>query len=212
MSYSIRAMAVAAALALGLSAPSAVAATLTNGDFENGLTGWTVENTQGGRTVVERTSLFDVDGDNDATQAAEFNVGRTTARRGGATISQDFTVGVAGMFEFAVDVAAIDINGNADGGTFRLIVDGQVLDTFATGRVGSNVVEADTLFGTLDLGPGTYTFTVEITRRYTTVDNPVLPRQYVDSASITAVPLPASAALLLAALGGLGVMRRRANA
>lgn len=192
-------------------ASSASAATLNNGDFETGnLSGWTVTPVDG-LTVVQDVVAFDTSGDGNASNAAHLNVGLVQpASSGGVSLSQAFTVVTAGNFGFSVDVAASDINGNASGGLFRLLIAGTEIDMFDASPIRAETLRSS-LTGSLALLPGVYDFSIEVTRPFTTGNSPLLPMQYVDNASISvaAVPLPAGLPLMLAGLGAFAWTRRR---
>lgn len=199
-----------AALVLSLALPAS-AATLNNGDFDSGtLDGWTVGSVNGG-SEFSVVSGFDTTGAG-ASDAAHFNVGRSGSGSGGIALSQSVTISTAGTHTVSVDVAALGGSqyNNLSGGIFRLIVGGTLVDSIDFGFITANDVERATLGGEVDLAVGLADFTIEVLRPYIFSEN--TPNQYVDNAMITGpapVPLPASMPLLLAAIGGIAVMRRK---
>lgn len=210
------------AAALLLLASPAFAAGLTNGDFEDGLTGWTVTPSANGLTEIADTELFEtVFGVPSAAavfQVGEIvNVGDTVFE--GITLSQTLTAGSSGVFGFSVDVAAFDntSTGNNGGGLFSLLVDGVELDSVDFGVIGAFDTERATLSGTAGVSAGASVVIELFIGRFFTTGSGLgnTPLQYVDNFSTTLdalaaeVPVPAAAPLLAGALAAFGLIRRR---
>jgi hypothetical protein len=177
---------------------AAASAQLTNGNFETGdFTGWTVFNTAlGTSAITPRITLFG------SSQAAEFQVG-TTGDVGDGRDDQGF-----GMSQFvtlseeeiniSVNIAAEVCSANADAGTFDLILDGRLVDTYSFGQVYGGTVSS-TLDYSGSVSAGTHEIEIEALRSYAADD--CTPLQYISSVSLSQVPEPS--ALAFAGLAGL---------
>lgn len=109
-------------------------AQFTNPDFETGtLAGWTPFVRPNGTNGTDLPDVFsfDVNGDGALSNAARFNVGKTTGSvASGGGMSQVISL-TPGAYTLAVDVAVFDEVGfNVDGGTLRLYVNGTEVDAF----------------------------------------------------------------------------------
>ena len=75
------------------------------------------------------------------------------------------------------------IHTNADGGDFRLILDGSVLADHDVGSIGPNDLFNGTLSANVNLSAGTHTFEIDVLRPY--ISNPGnTPYQFVTSADV----------------------------
>jgi hypothetical protein len=191
----------------------AQAQSLVNGSFASGnLAGWTVFTTSGGTNGIyggyPQVASFNVTGGG-AQNAALFNVGS-----GGGGITQDITFAKSETFSFSADFASTSVSNNADGGTFDLLVDNNIVASDAVGFIGVG----DTVRGSLStsggLSAGQHVFGMEITRAYGSGGVDSTPSQYVTNFTLTPAAAPEASTLVGFATGitFLGVMmawRRR---
>ena len=213
-----------AVLAVLLLVPAAAEADLlTNGDFAAGdLTGWTVFTTANGTNgqaangdPLPRVSGFETVA-GVPSDAAEFRVGQATGGGGGPAagggLLQIFSSG-AGTLSFSGDVAAFSPAPNAAGGTFEVLLDGQVLDAATFGFLNTNETGRAALAFTAPTAGGQRELRLRLTRPFG-VGNASTPTQYLDNLTLTltpaAVPEPSALALLL--LAGLVPAARRLRA
>ena len=200
---------ISAAACLLLIAGGARADLLVNGDFEAGLSGWTVFTTANGTLgdgmpVVE---LFDTNNDGTATNSAKFRVAKVAdlVGRAGGGIYQDVYVPALGTYQLRAYTAMLDdvVPSNADGGLFELLFDGVVVDSHDYGAAITNVPEYELLAADLmDVSPGTHEIRVKMSRRYLSGDSD--PWQYIDDVSF--VPVPGALLLGLAGFGTVGLV------
>jgi hypothetical protein len=168
----------------GLASTSlAATSALTNGDFEAGsLTGWTSFVTQNGGIDPSGVEPFNTTG-TDLSSAAYFMVGEIAGQVGGGPeegggIYQSVTLS-GGTYVVSADVA-VPGGGNADCGTFSVLIDGTVVDTYEFGQCLAVQTYRATLSATVPLDAGTHEVRILITRNY----GPSM-RQYVDNVSLT---------------------------
>lgn len=184
---------------------SAANADFINGDFENGLTGWTITPTGNGTTTTQDTFLFDIDGGGPLgdSMAGRFGVGQVIFDFGvfeGIELTQSTSLSTGSLI--SVDVAAWNTGGdNADGGMFELIVNGTVLTSFNVGAIDAGEQISASLSVVYGGPSGTFAVGLRITRPWQV---PIGLFQLVDN---FVVPTPGVFALL--GLGGMFSTRRR---
>lgn len=185
---------------------------IQNGSFQtNDFTDWTIGTTSNGTwgsgyPVVTGWPL----GGMNAAQGEVGEVNFDGTFQGG-TLSQTFTSG-AGAATLSFDWAAMGdgTHTNADGGDFRLLLDGTILADHDVGSIGPNDIFNGTLTANATLSAGTHTFEMEILRPFVALTGNT-PYQYVTNADVEGtVPEPSSILLLgIGALGLAGVLRRK---
>ncbi len=185
---------------------------LVNGSFQdNNFTGWTIGTTSNGSwgpgfPIVTGWPL------GGGLNAAEGEVGEVNfdGTFQGGTLSQTFTSG-AGAATLSFDWAAMGgpNNNNADGGDFRIVLDGTTLADFDVGAINANQLLNGTLTANANLSAGTHTFEIDVLRHF--VGNSSTPFQYVTNADVEGtVPEPGSLILMGSGVLGLaGVLRRK---
>jgi hypothetical protein len=203
------------ALWLGVSAQGATL--IQNGDFETGLFGpWTLFTTPGGDisdtfNTVPAVRQFDVTGLGSNTFAVVLSVGRDrfnglSGPQGGG-LFQSFLLAAATTIELSADVAAqydFPVGGNNDGGTFELVLDGVVLNTWTSGVVLAHQLLRNTLAGTItNLPAGNHEVRITILRDFDQADDLY---QYIDDVMVVAVPEPTPCQLLISGFSVLGAV------
>lgn len=176
-----------------------------NGEFENGLTGWSIANTANGTTGVKTTVKYDIDGPgpHPTNMAAQFSVGQVSfagpSRPAGIEIWQMANV-VKGD-KFSVPCSSWNTGGptNVDGGQYTLFVGITNLDTWKSGSISGGQKLYGWVVGTYYGTPGKFRVGMRITRGYT---RPGHLRQHIDMFH------PEPATLLLTVLGVLALRRR----
>jgi hypothetical protein len=201
MKLKVLALAFAAA---AFTAPAALAAVVSNGDFvTSDLTGWTTFTTANGALGdgLPLVTPFDTTGAG-ASNAAEFNVGQAVFEGSGNTdpqgggISQSVTTG-AGLFRISADTAAVNQNALSDNsscGLFELMLDGSVVASHDYGVCAPSATLRFTLAATgLALAAGSHEVRVRITRPFTSFAGspfrPGSPLEYVDNVTLSPVSL-----------------------
>ena len=132
-------------LAGGVAAISshAAAQSFTNGNFETGdLSGWTVANTANGAGAPGSVTQYDIDagGPLPTTFAAGFMVGNVVSMPGnqaGVELTQSLTLSAGVQYTFNFDWAAQRVStvGNAEGGVFSIIVNGNIVNGVDCGSI-----------------------------------------------------------------------------
>jgi len=207
------------ALATLATLPILASPVLVNGDFQTGdLSGWTTFVTAGGNTYPDpAVSMFDTANDGSPSFAAKFSVGRAGPPTGmdegqeGGGIYQNVFFDFAGNYTFTANIASLNPHpdfGNAQGGLFKMLLDGNPVATWDFGSLAANATEYYTLSGDADLTAGVHELRFEMTRSFF-----AYPIQYIDNVSIaggTAVPESSPMLLLcLFSMVGLVFTRRR---
>jgi hypothetical protein len=145
---------------------------LTNGDFETGdLSGWTSFTTPYGTlgSGFPKVAPFDTNGDGTATYSAQFSVGQLSGNTGyqGGGISQNVYLSKGGN-RITVDMIATSndsVLGNGEGGSFEVLVDGVVVDSYDFGFVAGNTTKRHKLATTVGIDTdGNHEFSIRITR------------------------------------------------
>jgi hypothetical protein len=210
-----------------LSAPSSQAQ-LINGNFETGdLSGWTLYNTSGpgspfgdgqGGTAVAQAVLFDTAGPGIFSLSAQFEVGETAGPIGGGGLGQGAGIYQnvllnAGQLNIALNIAASSSGNNGDAGTFRLLLDGNVVSSNAFGGINFGQTLRSTLSYAGAVAAGTHAIAVEM-RRGGEIGTGNTPYQYLDDITIagTAVPEPTTVILTFLGLGIFALADRRKRA
>ena len=177
---------------------------LINGDFETGdLTGWTTFNTPNGGTALSDVVLFDTAGTGTPSYSYQMRVGEVSGTIGtggvgeGAGIEQSVFLN-AGTLNISVDIATTTTSLNADGGTFELLLNGTVVDSYSFGAI-DVPVERSTLNFSGIVPSGMFVIGAVDARRGFGIGSPDTPIQYIDNVDLTgtSVPEPSTVALAL---------------
>jgi hypothetical protein len=189
-------------------------AALVNGDFEaGGLSGWTLYTTGNGTlgTGGATVSTFDVAGKGTASATVGLSVGYSNppcsfpgiycpypTEGGGVRQTSIFSGGLTWL---QADVAVTNsslFGFNLDGGTFSLILDGLLLDSFSVTNIAAGSSQRGHLDATTLVTAGSHTLEILVTRQSAEALSLV---QYIDNVSASAVPEPTSTSLV-----GLGLL------
>jgi hypothetical protein len=102
----------------------------------------------------------------------------------------------AGQINLHADIAATSSGNNADGGTFRLLLDGSAVASHAFGGINVSQTLRSQLNYSSAVTPGTHQIAIEMRRGYGIGINDT-PYQFVDNVTLTgsAVPEPSTIAL-----------------
>ena len=185
---------------------------IQNGSFQtNDFTDWTIGTTSNGTwgsgyPVVTGWPLGGMN-------AAQGEVGELTldGTYQGGTLMQSFVSG-AGVAAFSLMYAAMGdgTHNNADGGDFRLILDGITLADFDVGAINATQIISGTLTANTVLTAGTHTLEIDVLRHFVS-SQANTPYQYVTGVDVEGtVPEPSTLALI--GTGGLSllcVLRRK---
>ena len=229
MSKSLLAKLSAAVLFSAIIVPAHAVEVLTNGNFENGITGWTsfVTSANGNITdppsqatgpavpQIATTRSFNVTGGG-ASNALFLNAGNVTPGGGqqGGGVSQTFTTVADGIATFSANIAAWTRSNSSSIGLLSVLLDGVVLDSHDFGNLNGSPSGAtlSSLLGfTTNLLAGTHTLSLQATRPFSPASG--VTAQYFDNASldvsVAATPLPAALPMFISGLGVVGVVLRR---
>lgn len=188
---------------------------LTNGSFENGLTGWTVTSTPGTVYPVEAVAYgalpgafgevvpaddfpFSLSPDSTGSFGAYFVDDMTTQ-----VMSQSFTIPSEGAYNIGFSIY-VPTNGAANPGPALFSADFTIINTGTVSVQDLPVAVWNGAVGTFDFAPGTYTASFTFNTLGGMSADALIDRVYV-----TAVPEPGTYALFLAGLGFMGLVAAR---
>ena len=140
---------------------------LTNGDFQTGLTGWTIALTSNGATLVQGTTAYDIDGPGPlgTSLVGRFAVGRAgVGDPGGIELTQNIQLNTGTPISFDLSIDNSTGFNNASGGVFDLIVDGASLANHTTGDILQGEVAFDSLAAVYNGPSGLHDVGVRIVR------------------------------------------------
>jgi len=204
---------------IALLSPITASAQLHNGDFSTGdFTGWTLFDTANGGIGNPAVVPFDTAGTGTLSNSAQFEVGQISGQIGGGTnpggggIFQNVTLG-SGILNISLNAATQAGGGiNADDGTFELILDGDVVDTWASGPNPGNVnqIFRSTLSYSGEINAGVHEVEIEMVRGYGTESGDT-PYQYIDNVALEVIPEPSAyaAGIGVIVLVGTALARRK---
>jgi hypothetical protein len=185
---------------------------IQNGSFQtNDFTDWTIGTTSNGTwgSGFPVVTGWPLGGMNAAKgEVGEVNFDQTFQ---GGTLTQSFVSG-AGAATLSLMYAAMGdgTHNNADGGDFRLILDGVTLADFDVGSINATQTITGTLTANTVLTGGTHTLQIDVLRQFISAPGNT-PYQYVTGVDVEGtVPEPSS--ILLLGTGALllaGVLRRK---
>jgi hypothetical protein len=183
---------------------------LVNGNFETGdFTGWVLFNTPNGSLGDAQVVQFDTAGTGTPSFSAQFEVGLTGgyAPQQGGGILQYVTLG-SGQLTINLGIAALNVGVvNADGGTFELLLDGTVVDSYAFGEIGiagpfGSLPQTNysTLSYSGTVEAGTHEIAIEMDRDWLNRAGDT-PYQYLDNVVLEGSAIPEPSAIVLATIG-----------
>ncbi|MGA3007565.1 MAG: hypothetical protein ABSE59_06705 [Opitutaceae bacterium] len=184
---------------IALLSPITVSAQLLNGDFSTGdFTGWTLFDTANGGIGNPAVVPFDTAGTGTLSNSAMFEVGQINGQIGGGIaqgggIFQNVTLG-SGILNISLNAATQAVSDiNADDGTFELILDGNVVDTWASGPNldNANQIFRSTLSYSGEINAGVHEVEIEMVRGYGTESGDT-PYQYIDNVTLEVIPEPSA--------------------
>lgn len=213
--------------------PAQAVEVISNGNFNNGLTGWTSYTTANG-TIAETPSQpgipapqsasvvsFNTKGTGDSNalflNAGKINGPYNSAPGEGGGVTQTFTT-TGGIATFSADIAALytRTSGYLGLGVMSVLIDGVSVASYDFGDGASGPV---TLRSTLNfvttLAAGSHTLSLQATRNF--APGRGVTSQYFDNVSldvVAAVPEPSTWAMMILGFFGLGFMihRRKSKA
>jgi hypothetical protein len=165
-----------AVLAFTAIAGSAHGQVFVNGGFETGtLSGWSIQPTANGQTLVSAVEMVDIDGAGPlpASPAGKFAVGNITSQvnhQAGIELFQDMNLVAGTEYAITYDWAALRISGavNDEGGVFSVIVGANVLAMQAAGPTGPAQPNYGRIQGNfIPEASGSYRVGARITRPFT---------------------------------------------
>ena len=211
-----------------IAVPAHAASVLVNGNFENGVTGWTSFVTANG-TITDppsppvglptneqaTTRSFDVTGTG-ASNALFLNVGSKSfvpnGPQEGGGVTQTFTLAADGIATFSANIAGWTRSTVSNLGLLSVLIDGVLLDSHDfVNAAGTPTTLRSTLGFTTSLSAGSHTITLLATRAFAPASG--VTNQYFDNVSldVAQTPLPAALPMFLSGLGVVAALRRRAK-
>jgi PEP-CTERM motif-containing protein len=206
-----------------IAVPAHAVQVLTNGNFENGVTGWTSFVTANG-TITDppsppvgtptneqaTTQLFNTTGSG-ASNALMLNAGGKsfTGIQEGGGVTQTFTT-AGGVATFFANIAGWTSNTVSNLGLLSVLLDGVLMDSHQFDNVsGLPTTMLSTLGFTTELTAGTHTITLMATRPFAPASG--VTHEYFDNVSldVAQTPLPAALPMFLSGLGVVGALWRR---
>lgn len=147
---------------------------------------------------------FDVDGDSQASLAAQFNATSPVY-----FLQQNFLISQSGSLQISANIAVSTANPDAQGGQFRLLIDGNPSSLYDFGAVSAGVHRSTLLFNVAGFSAGAHALRIEISRPGAVFPGPL---QYIDDivfAGTAVVPEPATGVLMGIGLACLATSRKR---